>query len=156
MRPVPTHHRKECGMSRRHLVPWVVGGLALVWAATPLSAQKVQRVPAQRIASVEGVDTFKAYCAACHGTDAKGTGPAAKALSKAPADLTTIAKRHGGTFSQSDVENVILGTREMISHGTREMPIWGPILQSVSGGDESFAKLRLSNLVTYLRSIQTQ
>jgi mono/diheme cytochrome c family protein len=101
------------------------------------------------------VDTVKAYCAVCHGPEAKGNGPASKALAKTPADLTTIAKRHGGTFSQNDVENMILGTGEPLAHGTREMPIWGPIFQAVNSSDQNLAKLRLSNLVGYLKSIQT-
>src|SRR6516162_4180067 len=104
---------KECDMCGRHLLPWaVVAGVALTLPSAA-SAQKVVRRTARPIASVEGVDTFKAYCAVCHGADAKGNGPAAKALSKAPADLTTIAKRHGA-FSQSDVESTILGSSEMI------------------------------------------
>jgi mono/diheme cytochrome c family protein len=142
-------------MRGRRLLSWaVVAGVALSVPAAA-GAQKIERKPAQPIASVEGVDTFRAYCAVCHGADAKGNGPAAKALSKAPADLTTIAKRHGA-FSQSDVESTILGSSEMISHGTREMPIWGPVFRAVSGNDPSFAKLRLANVVSYLKSIQTQ
>jgi mono/diheme cytochrome c family protein len=144
-------------MGGRHLVLWAaIGGLALVMASAPVSAQKVVRKEARPIASVEGVDSFKAYCAVCHGNSAKGDGPAAKALSKTPADLTTITKRHGGTFSQSDVENVILGTQQMISHGTRDMPIWGPIFRSVSGGSDDVVKLRVANLVSYIKSIQAQ
>jgi len=133
------------------VVTAAIGGLVLLTAA-PARAQKIERKAAQPVASVQGADTFKAYCAVCHGADARGTGPAAKALAKVPADLTTIAKRHGH-FSQNDVENTILGT-DVLSHGTREMPIWGPVFLSVSGNDTSFAKLRLSNLVTYLKSIQ--
>jgi mono/diheme cytochrome c family protein len=143
-------------MRVRRLLPWAaVAGLALAMPSTA-AAQKIERKAAKPIASVEGADTFNAYCAVCHGTNAKGNGPAAKALTKAPADLTTIAKRHNGTFSQNDVENTILGTAETLSHGTREMPIWGPVFRSVSSNDPSFAKLRLANVVSYLKSIQTQ
>ncbi|HZR25661.1 MAG TPA: c-type cytochrome [Vicinamibacterales bacterium] len=120
-------------------------------ASATVSAQKIERKPAQPIASVQGVDTFNAYCAVCHGKDAKGNGPAAKALAKVPADLTTIAKRHG-SFSQNDVETQILG--QLVSHGTREMPIWGPVFSALNGADQSVAKLRLANLVGYLKSIQ--
>ena len=95
---------------------------------------------------MEGVDTFKAYCVSCHGPQAKGDGPAAVALKKMPADLTTIAKRNGGKFSASDVEDIIMGTSVMASHGSREMPIWGPVFQSLAP-DTSVVKLRVSNLV---------
>jgi mono/diheme cytochrome c family protein len=120
-----------------------------------LDAQTVQQATAPRIQSVEGVDTYKAYCAVCHGPQAKGNGPAATALKKTPADLTTIAKRNGGKFSATDVEAVIMGQQVLNSHGSRDMPIWGPVFQALAT-DTSFMKLRVSNLVDYLRSIQTQ
>ncbi len=129
--------------------PW----LALVPARA--EAQRIARGTARPIQSVEGADTFKAYCAVCHGPDAKGKGPAAPALKKAPADLTGLARRNGGTFSSSDVENVILGERVMESHGSRDMPIWGEIFGALAS-DRTFAKLRVSNLVGYLKSIQAQ
>ena len=116
-------------------------------------AQTVKQEAARPIRSVEGADTFRSYCATCHGPNAKGDGPAAKALKKSPADLTTIAKRHGGTFSQTDVQDVILGTRAVDAHGSREMPIWGPVFRAIAP-DESFATLRVSNLVDYIKSIQ--
>ncbi len=134
----------------------VLGAVALFVAATPARAQKIERTTAKPIASVQGVDTFKAYCASCHGPEAKGNGPAAKALAKAPADLTTISKRHGGNFSASDVEQVIRGTNEMMSHGSRDMPIWGPVFDSVNGNDKAVVQLRVTNLVNYLKSIQVQ
>lgn len=117
-------------------------------------AQTIQRGAAPRIQSVEGVDTYKTYCAVCHGSAAKGDGPAATALKKTPADLTTIAKRNGSKFSPTDVEAVIMGQQVMASHGSRDMPIWGPIFQSLAP-DNSVMKLRVANLVNYLKSIQT-
>jgi Cytochrome c. len=120
-----------------------------------VSAQTVQSGPAPRVQSMEGADTFQAYCAVCHGARAKGDGPASAALRTRPADLTTIAKRHSGKFSASDVEATIVGQDVMTSHGSRDMPIWGPVFQSLAP-DTSFSKLRLTNLVGYLKSIQTQ
>lgn len=144
-------------MSRRRLIPWAAIGAAAWFVAAPVHAQtKIERAPAKPIASVQGVDTFKAYCASCHGPSAKGDGPAAKALSKAPADLTTIAKRHGGNFSVADVENTIRGTNELLAHGSREMPIWGPVFDSISSNDKALVQLKVTNLVTYLKSIQAQ
>ena len=137
-----------------------IGMLAFVFAAAPAHAQakqtKIERTTAKPIASVQGVDTFKAYCASCHGPEAKGNGPAAKALAKAPADLTTISKRHNGNFSVADVETVIRGTNEMIVHGSRDMPIWGPVFDSVNGNDKAVVQLRITNLVNYIKSIQVQ
>jgi len=141
----------------------VIFGAAALCLATSAQAQtkaattttKIERTAAKPIASVQGVDTFKAYCASCHGPEAKGNGPAAKALAKAPADLTTITKRKG-SFSQSDVEQVIRGTNELISHGSREMPIWGPVFDAVNGNDKAVVTLRVTNLVNYIKSIQVQ
>jgi mono/diheme cytochrome c family protein len=139
--------------------PGIVGVAAgfMMFALTGagVDAQTVKQGPAPRIQSNAGVDTFKTYCAVCHGPQAKGNGPAATALKKVPADLTTIAKRNGGKFSASDVEAVIMGQQVMTSHGSRDMPIWGPVFQSLAA-DESFMKLRVTNLVDYLKSIQTQ
>lgn len=131
----------------------VVLVLALVPARA--NAQRVSQQAARPIESVEGVDTFKAYCAVCHGPDAKGNGPAATALKKAPADLTLIGRRHGGTFSPADVENVIMGSSVLESHGSRDMPIWGPVFRSMAS-DDAFMKIRVSNLVGYLKTIQVK
>ena len=120
-----------------------------------VAAQTVKQATAPRIQSVEGVDSYKAYCAVCHGPNAKGDGPAATALKKVPADLTTIAKRHGGKFSTTDVEAVIRGEQGVPSHGSRDMPIWGPVFKALAS-DDNFAKLRMTNLVNYLESIQTK
>jgi mono/diheme cytochrome c family protein len=119
------------------------------------AAQTVKQATAPRIQSVEGVDSYKAYCAVCHGPNAKGDGPAATALKKVPADLTTIAKRHGGKFSTTDVQAVIVGEQGVPSHGSRDMPIWGPVFKALAS-DDNFAKLRMANLVNYLESIQTK
>jgi mono/diheme cytochrome c family protein len=140
--------------------PWLISGAAgfalLALTAVPAHAQPtIKRETAPRVQSMEGVDTFKAYCVSCHGLHAKGDGPAALALKKVPADLTGIAKRNGGKFSSSDVEGVIMGTNVMAAHGSRDMPIWGPVFQSLAP-DSSVVKLRVANLIDYLKSIQTQ
>jgi mono/diheme cytochrome c family protein len=138
---------------------WVAFGAAgfmiLSLDGARVDAQTVRQGTAPRIQSLEGVDTYKAYCAVCHGPSAKGDGPAATALKKVPADLTTIAKRSGGKFSAADVEAVIMGQQVLASHGSRDMPIWGPVFQALAP-DNSVMKLRVANLVNYVKSIQTQ
>ena len=139
--------------SSRHVVGMALGTLVLSLVPVRVDAQRIVQKEARPMASIEGVDTFKAYCSVCHGQDAKGNGPAATALKKAPADLTMIAKRNGGKFSPTDVEGVILGTQVLVSHGSRDMPIWGPIFKSTSGSPEVMT-LRVTNLVKYLQSLQ--
>ena len=75
---------------------------------------------------------------------------------KAPVpDLTTIARRHGGKFDSAAVEYIVRGTgkTETPAHGTKEMPIWGPVFASAVG-DPAATTLRIKNLVRYLESIQ--
>jgi mono/diheme cytochrome c family protein len=142
--------------ARLSLIGSATGFLMLALGAASANAQPtIKRETAPRIQSVQGADTFKAYCVSCHGLQAKGDGPAAMALKKAPADLTTIAKRNGGKFSAAEVENVVMGTSVLASHGSRDMPIWGPVFQSLAP-DASVVKLRVANLVEYIKSIQTQ
>jgi mono/diheme cytochrome c family protein len=94
---------------------------------------------------------FDSYCASCHGKDAKGTGPAAKALVKAPADLTTIAKRNGGTFPDVKVKRFIEGADEINAHGSRDMPIWGALFRDLN---RDTAQIRVQALNDYLKGLQ--
>jgi mono/diheme cytochrome c family protein len=111
------------------------------------------KTPERLIVSVKGPDLFRAYCASCHGADAKGNGPVAPALNSKPADLTTIAERNGGIFPTQRMRTIIAGDEIIIAHGSREMPIWGPIFHQVEW-DQDLGEVRLQNLIKYLQSIQ--
>jgi len=97
---------------------------------------------------------FRAYCASCHGADGKGGGPAAQALKVKPADLTLLAKNNGGQFPSNRVRSAITGEEVLASHGSREMPIWGPIFHQIES-DVDRGNVRLENLVNYLESMQS-
>lgn len=103
---------------------------------------------------VSGPKLYQAYCAVCHGVDGKGNGPAAASLKTWPGDLTTIARRNGGTFPALHVAEAIGGERAIPAHGTRDMPIWGPVFRSLAHGHADNAQLRMDNLVAYIESIQ--
>jgi mono/diheme cytochrome c family protein len=105
------------------------------------------------IRSTKGQDLYRAYCASCHGLDAKGDGPAAAALRTKVPNLTALTKRNGGMFPSAKVRKVISGDDVISSHGSREMPIWGPIFHQVEE-DVDRGNVRLDNLVKYLESIQ--
>jgi mono/diheme cytochrome c family protein len=107
----------------------------------------------QLIHSTKGPDLFRAYCAPCHGSDARGHGPAAAALKVSAADLTLLAKNNRGLFPSNRVRGTIAGDDVRASHGSREMPIWGPIFHQVES-DVDQGNVRLENLVKYLESIQ--
>jgi mono/diheme cytochrome c family protein len=116
--------------------------------------QQTRQQPQQLIRSVEGPDLFRAYCASCHGSDGKGHGPAAAGLKTRVADLTVLAKNNGGVFPATRVRTAIMGEEVIASHGSREMPIWGPIFHQIEA-DVDRGNVRLENLVTYLQSIQS-
>jgi mono/diheme cytochrome c family protein len=106
------------------------------------------------IYSVRGPDLFHAHCAPCHGSEGKGNGPAAAALKTKPADLTILAKNNGGTFPTEKVRKFISGDDPSLSsHGSREMPVWGPIFHQIEE-DQDFGNIRLQNLIKYLVTIQ--
>jgi mono/diheme cytochrome c family protein len=102
-----------------------------------------------------GPEMFKAYCAACHGPNAKGNGPAAASLKKAPSDLTLLARNNKGKFPETRFRELIERNAGVIEHGTLEMPLWGPVFRSLRGGDDG-AKLRVFNLMKYVETLQGQ
>ena len=105
------------------------------------------------IRSVEGPDLFRSYCASCHGVAGKGGGPAAPALKAKVPDLTLLAGNHRGQFPVAYVREVIMGDKIIEAHGSREMPVWGPIFHQIEA-DVDRGDVRLENLVKYLESIQ--
>jgi len=90
------------------------------------------------------------YCAACHGKEGRGNGPAAEALKVPPADLTALAKKNGGKYPSDHVSSAIKGDLEMTAHGSKEMPVWGNLFWQLSQGHTSEVQLRVSNLNRYI------
>lgn len=145
-------------LSRVHLTVCLLFGLlGMAFAVAPRQEGKTPLQPDRKneplIASIKGPDLFRAYCASCHGDDGKGNGVVAGALNTKPADLTTIAQRHGGVFPLSLVRKIIAGDDVIVAHGSREMPVWGPIFHRVER-DQDLGNVRLENLIKYLESIQ--
>lgn len=129
----------------------------LILVVSTVGAQNkpaVDKPPARRTIAASGKQTYTQYCAACHGADARGNGPAAFALKTPPPDLTTLAKRHGGKFPYDYVFDVLrFGTR-FASHGSSDMPIWGPVFGSMESYDEVAVRKRIKDLGDYLASLQ--
>jgi mono/diheme cytochrome c family protein len=121
------------------------------------SKTQVKKVPITKTSATSGAEMFKSYCAACHGADAKGNGPATPGLKVPPPDLTTLAKRHDGKYPDAYVITVLHHGAAPI-HGSADMPIWGPVFGSVGlqGQDSGEVALRISNLNGYLESLQSK
>jgi mono/diheme cytochrome c family protein len=99
---------------------------------------------------------FNSYCAVCHGKDAKGGGPAASAMKTPPSDLTLLAQKDGGKYPASHIAAIIRGQATTPSHGSQDMPVWGPLFSSISQGHESQVQQRITNLVSYVGTLQSK
>jgi len=126
--------------------------VGLAHAAQAQTKPTVTREPAKATPAESGSEMFKTYCAVCHGPNGKGTGPAAEALKKQPADLTQLSKKNGGQFPAIKVSLLIKGDEVVASHGSRDMPIWGKIFTDMDG--DKIAALRIRNLTEFVRSLQ--
>jgi hypothetical protein len=125
-----------------------------VWNARVQGEKSLLQEENRLIESLDGASLFQAYCASCHGTDGKGSGPAAAVLIIKVPDLTRLAEVNGGTFPSDRVQEIISGDQPGTpAHGSREMPIWGPIFKRIAW-DQDIHRLCIYNLTRYLESLQ--
>jgi mono/diheme cytochrome c family protein len=103
---------------------------------------------------ISGRQLYVSYCSMCHGPDAKGGGPFSPQLKVWPPDLTQLTKKNNGTYPAMRVAESIDGEFGKPSHGSREMPIWGPVFRSMAHGHQDSAQLRINNVVKYLETLQ--
>jgi len=137
---------------RRSITLLAVIALSLLPAAAqPGEATGSQPTPAN---PMSGKQLFSSYCSMCHGADGKGGGPYSTQLKTWPPDLTQLARRNGGVFPAMRIAEVIGGEVGKSSHGSREMPIWGPVFRAMAHGREDSAQRRINNLVKFLDTIQ--
>ncbi len=117
---------------------------------------KVEKTASRDTTEVSGPKLFHYYCASCHGAEGKGHGPAAASLKAEPPDLTLLAQKNGGKFPTDHVLYVLSNEGQDSVHGSKEMPVWGPIFRKTGGGDENMGRLRSHNLTDYIKSIQAK
>lgn len=116
---------------------------------------KIKQVPVPNVSATSGKEMYNAYCAACHGIDGRGNGPAASALKTPPTNLTLLSVQHNGRFPEASVQQSIKGDPGMPSaHGSKDMPVWGPVFTMMGQGGEGQAQLRIRNLTQYILSLQ--
>lgn len=142
----------QCKAGKAVLLVALLAGAGAAWAQADAPDQ-----------GERGLRTYQAFCSSCHGVAAKGDGPAAKQLVQPPADLTQLAKRHGGVFPSLRVADSIDGrsASKVNAHGPREMPVWGWVFRAAPppGNPAPFdpdhlARQRRVDLLEYLARIQ--
>jgi mono/diheme cytochrome c family protein len=134
----------------------LVASAMFVMAQAQTTEKVVKHVPMKATSPASGQEMFTNYCAACHGQDGKGNGPAASALKVPPADLTTLAQKNGGKYPAMHISSVIRGEADLPAHGSKDMPVWGQLFLQMNQGHESDVLQRVANLNQYVESIQAK
>ena len=125
----------------------VVGFATVALLVGALSAEAADRA--------DGARLFMNHCAACHGADGEGGGPAAAAMQTTVPNLRTLAQRHGGTFPADAVTAYIDGREPKTAHGDRQMPIWGDVFRGPEQGTaQRTVRERIAALVAFIQGIQ--
>jgi mono/diheme cytochrome c family protein len=101
-----------------------------------------------------GAEMYLDYCASCHGRDGAGTGPVSPALKARATDLTILARRNNGKFPAERVKATIRGDLLVVTHGPKDMPVWGPWLRYMGSGSHAEVTVRIDNLTRYIESLQ--
>ena len=136
----------------------VLATIALLLAVSFNAAQEknVKTVPIKFTDPSSPKEMYTEYCAVCHGTEAKGNGPAASEFKYAPTDLTTLARKNNGKFPEDQVYATLKFGTNAPAHGTLQMPIWVDLFHSVDTQSSGIPQLRMRNLVEYIRGIQVK
>jgi mono/diheme cytochrome c family protein len=130
-----------------------------------LAALFAAAMPATAADKNVGAAEFARNCAMCHGGDGKGRGWFAEFLKTAPPALTQLRRDYGGVFPFDRVYEIIDGRKQVRTHGSRDMPVWGSIYRETqdkgynpyygqSMADEGAVRTRILGLIEYLSGIQ--
>src|SRR5207244_3947037 len=142
------HVRKLFGM----------GAVLLLSAAFAVAQQagttQIKHVPVKATNAASGQEMYASYCAVCHGANATGNGPAQSALKNPATDLTTLAQKNGGKYPGLHVSSILRGDAELAAHGSKDMPVWGPLFRNLSQGHDAEVQQRIANINSYIESLQ--
>jgi len=147
--------KRICRSCKLFLVPaW---GLAILITGTaPGGESKVIKDPSAHLnASLDGQALFRQHCAVCHGVDAKGGGPAARALRRPPTDLSLLSRMNGGKFPALAVQLAIKGASAIPEHGNSEMPMWGSVFNE-NGQNHELGDMRVKAVLRYIEHLQAK
>ena len=138
----------------------VLATVALVFvAAAQEKVANVKTVPITYTNPASGSEMYTVYCAACHGATGNGNGPAASVFTKPPTNLTMLAKNNNGKYPAEHVRAVLKFGTSVPAHGNIQMPVWNTLFRSLNTTEElgdSVTRMRISNLVEYIQSIQAK
>jgi len=131
----------------------------LLFAITSRPQQvTIHSIPIQKTPWASGPAMYGEYCAACHGNNGDGRGPAARAFKVPPADLTTLARRNEGKFPYDKFDLVTRFGTSTAAHpsanGSKAMPAWEPLFASLPDETQGTIYQRISNLAHYVASLQ--
>ena len=137
----------------------------LATATEAIAASSVAGAPlvSEGISLELGHRDFLNYCAACHGTNAKGDGTLGEFLTLKVPDLTMLTKYNAGKFPAEKVADVVDGRTEVKVHGMRDMPVWGDWFNREAASAETSKEARemivsdrIASLIDYIKSIQVK
>lgn len=138
------------------LKPVCLLAIATLCAALSFAQSPTIRIQAPRTRADDGHQMYVNYCAPCHGLDGRGHGPTAAVLKVPPADLTVLSTSNNGKYPDVHVAAVLQFGIDTRAHGSKEMPVWGPVLRSVEPRDDQIRALRITNLVRYVETLQAK
>lgn len=141
---------------KNHRAPNHIAAIAIATVAASVQAE-----PGPARAVDLGKVEFESQCASCHGVGGKGNGPVTPWLTKAPPDLTTLAKSNGGVLPMERLYKSISG-ENVPAHGSRDMPVWGQAYRIKAAeyymdspyDAESYVRGRILSLLEYINRIQ--
>ncbi len=134
---LPVSFGRKAALFSKHLFRLVaaVFTLPLIVILVLSGSARAQGLPGEEIGRSAPTNELKVgkllyqyNCGSCHGESLKGDGPVAAVLKTPPSNLTLLAKHNGGKYPRAEVYEYVVGTKSVVAHGTRKMPVWNPDL----------------------------
>jgi mono/diheme cytochrome c family protein len=133
----------------------VTGCLALALGLVFAPARGIGEQTGSPAYTVSGSNTYRTYCASCHGEKGRGDGPLADSLKFHPADLTRLARRNGGEYPTETIRRIVDGRDPVEGRGGPDMPIWGDAFKNAETGfDDEQVRLKVATVVDHVRTLQ--
>jgi mono/diheme cytochrome c family protein len=164
--------RTPRGANMKHLIillPVVLSaGVCSTWSQTSMRSQAAPGTPGQPLPEIKlrlttikqhpptaGKEMYVSYCAACHGKDGKGTGPAAPALKRRVPDLSSLSAQNQGRYPKYLVLTTLSKHGESHWPGTAsEMPDWYREFVSLNRTCPLLADVRAHSISEYVETLQ--